>query len=481
MRYTYTATTKEGKTIKGTAEAANKEALIATLTKQGVKPIVISIDNKTGTNRARRGKVKLKDLVVFTRQLSTMISAGVPLTRGLSTLQEQTENKYFREVIGGITKDVEGGIALGDSLAKYPRVFSDVYVNMVRAGEAGGILDEILKRLASQVEQDASMRKKIKSASMYPTVIFGITILSFFGIMMFVIPKLGAIIKDMGGEDARLPIYTEIMLSGSEFMQQNAVFIFLLLGVVGYFTRRYIRTPKGKYQFHALLLKIPVIKVLLIKIAIARFARTFASLMSAGVSVLDALEVVAIETTIAASARLFVQSEQSNVPTVLIDLGSLSSDLTIYDKELIVTGTVPGGGDSFTNAIAKKLDVSPQEAHIIKTKYGLGLSKKQTDLVECLTPILDQLTKEVKRMVRYYQERSGSDDKIRQIVTMGGGANMPGLSEHLTSSLRIPVRMCDPWRKLDFAGLQHPNNTEKSMYITVAGLALINPKEIFRP
>ncbi len=291
MRYTYTATTKEGKTIKGTAEAANKEALIATLTKQGVKPIVISIDNKTGTNRARRGKVKLKDLVVFTRQLSTMISAGVPLTRGLSTLQEQTENKYFREVIGGITKDVEGGIALGDSLAKYPRVFSDVYVNMVRAGEAGGILDEILKRLASQVEQDASMRKKIKSASMYPTVIFGITILSFFGIMMFVIPKLGAIIKDMGGEDARLPIYTEIMLSGSEFMQQNAVFIFLLLGVVGYFTRRYIRTPKGKYQFHALLLKIPVIKVLLIKIAIARFARTFASLMSAGVSVLDALEV----------------------------------------------------------------------------------------------------------------------------------------------------------------------------------------------
>ncbi len=193
------------------------------------------------------------------------------------------------------------------------------------------------------------------------------------------------------------------------------------------------------------------------------------------------LEVVAIETTIAASARLFVQSEQSNVPTVLIDLGSLSSDLTIYDKELIVTGTVPGGGDSFTNAIAKKLDVSPQEAHIIKTKYGLGLSKKQADLVECLTPILDQLTKEVKRMVRYYQERSGSDDKIRQIVTMGGGANMPGLSEHLTSSLRIPVRMCDPWRKLDFAGLQHPNNTEKSMYITVAGLALINPKEIFRP
>jgi type IV pilus assembly protein PilM len=194
--------------------------------------------------------------------------------------------------------------------------------------------------------------------------------------------------------------------------------------------------------------------------------------------VLD-LEVVAIETTIGSSGRLFVQAEKSNVPTVLIDLGSLSSDLTIYDKELVVTGTVPGGGDSFTSAIAQKLKVTPQEAHIIKSKYGLGLSKKQKEITECLTPTLDQLIKEIRRMVRYYQERSTSDGKIYQIVTMGGGANMPGLSEHLTNALRIPVRMCDPWQQLDFDGLQLPNSTEKSMYVTVAGLALMNPKEIF--
>lgn len=292
MRFTYTATTKEGKTIQGSAEAINREALISLLGKQGAKPLIIKADNKTGSNKYKRGsKVKLKDLVVFTRQLSTMITAGVPLTRGLSTLQQQTDNKYFKEVVGGIMKDVEGGIALGDALAKYPKVFSEVYINMVRAGEAGGILDEILKRLATQVEQDAAMRKKIKSASMYPTVIFGITIAAFFGIMLFVIPKLGAIIKDMGGEDAKLPIYTEIMLGMSGFMLQNAIFIFAAVGVVFYVIRRYIRTPKGKYQFHGLLLRIPVIKVLLTKIAIARFARTFASLMSAGVSVLDALEV----------------------------------------------------------------------------------------------------------------------------------------------------------------------------------------------
>lgn len=192
------------------------------------------------------------------------------------------------------------------------------------------------------------------------------------------------------------------------------------------------------------------------------------------------LETIAIETTIAASSRLFVQAEQSDVPTVLIDLGSTSSDLTIYDKTLIVTGTVPGGGDSFTEAIAAKLGVSHQEAHVIKTKYGLGLSKKQTEIMECLSPILDQLGKEIRRMVRYYEERTTTEDKIRQIVTMGGGANMPGLSEHLTSVLRLPVRMCDPWQHLDFSGLQPPNSIEKSMYVTTAGLALMSPKEIFQ-
>lgn len=191
------------------------------------------------------------------------------------------------------------------------------------------------------------------------------------------------------------------------------------------------------------------------------------------------LEAVAIETTISASSRLFVQAEKSATPTVLIDLGSLSSDLTVYDKDLIVTGTVLGGGDSFTRAITQKLNVSTEEAHIIKTKYGLGLSKKQKEITEALMPTLDLLSKEIRRMVRYYQERSGTNGTIRQIVTMGGGANMPGLSEHLTNTLRIPVRMCDPWRQLDFEGLQHPHASEKSMYVTVAGLSLINPKEVF--
>lgn len=191
------------------------------------------------------------------------------------------------------------------------------------------------------------------------------------------------------------------------------------------------------------------------------------------------LEVVAIETTIGSGSRLFVQAEESSVPTVLIDFGSISSDITIYDHTLVVTGTVPGGGDSFTNMIADKLGVTKQEAHVIKTKYGLGLSKKQKEITDGLSPLLDQHIKEIRRMIRYYEERSGTERKIGQVVTMGGGANMPGLSEHMTNQLRLPVRMCNPWQELEFGHLQPPNTAEKSMYVTVAGLSLIDPDEVF--
>jgi type IV pilus assembly protein PilM len=192
------------------------------------------------------------------------------------------------------------------------------------------------------------------------------------------------------------------------------------------------------------------------------------------------LEVVSIETTISASGRLFLEAESSDTPTVLIDFGSLSADLTIYDKSLVVTGTVSGGGEDFTNVIAKTLNVTKQEAHIIKTKYGLGVSKKQKEITEGLSPILLQMIKEIKRMIRYYEERTDTERKITQVVTMGGGANMPGLSDYMTNLLRVPVRMCDPWQNLSFGHLQPPNSAEKSMYVTVAGLSLASPKELFR-
>lgn len=291
MRFSYTAQTKEGKTIQGSAEAANQEALVAILARQGARPLVIKSEGDKARKSKRGKKVKSKDLVVFTRQLSTMVSAGVPLTRSMATLQSQTENKYFRQVLADVMKEVESGQPLGDTFGKYPNVFSDVYVNMVKAGEAGGILDEILKRLAAQVEQDASMRKKIKSAMTYPTVVLAITVIAFFGIMMVVVPKLGKIIIDLGGPDAKLPIYTQVLLDGSKIVQSNIIVIGVVSFVSIYAFRRFIKTPKGKLWWHTTLLKIPVVGTLITKIAVARFARTFASLMSAGVAVLDALEV----------------------------------------------------------------------------------------------------------------------------------------------------------------------------------------------
>jgi len=192
------------------------------------------------------------------------------------------------------------------------------------------------------------------------------------------------------------------------------------------------------------------------------------------------LEVVAIETTIGAASRLLVEADRSDVPTVLIDFGSVSADITIFDKTLIVTGTVPGGGDDFTKRIAEKLQVTPQEGHVIKTKYGLRYSKKQKEIQDALKPDLDQLIKEVRKVIRYYEERYGADRKIGQIVTMGGGANMPGLSEYMTDALRLPVRMSDPWAHIGLSSkLQPPNSVERSIYVTVAGLSLMKPKEIF--
>lgn len=191
------------------------------------------------------------------------------------------------------------------------------------------------------------------------------------------------------------------------------------------------------------------------------------------------LEAIAMATTTEAAGKLFVMAKSSGMPAVLIDFGSVSTDITIFDKTLVVTGTVSGGGDNFSKMIADKLGVTREEANVIKTKYGMTYSKKQREIKEALSPFLTQLLKEVRRMIRYYEERYGSESKIGQVVTMGGGANMPGLSEYLTDSLRLPVTMSDPWQYTTHSRLQPPSVSERSMYVTVCGLALTNPKETF--
>lgn len=290
MLFTYKALRKDNTSVSGTIEAADHEAAMAALSHQGLHPLFAT--PSSGQRRFGLGKkVKSNDMVIFTRQLSTMISAGVPIAKGLATLQESATGTYFREILGKLTKDVEGGTQLGDAFAKYPAVFDDIYVNMVRAGEEGGILDDILKRLAVQVEQNASIKKRVKGAMTYPIVILSITVIAFFGIMFFLMPKIAKILSDLGGPDAKLPVYTQALLDLSEFSRKYALIIIPAVAVGIWLLRRYIKTPKGKYQFHALMLRTPIVKSIITKVAIARFSRTFASLMSAGVGVLDALAV----------------------------------------------------------------------------------------------------------------------------------------------------------------------------------------------
>ena len=364
-KFIYIATNSQNKSITGTLDVADKSAAIAAITKQGMRPISV----KAGAGGAKSfsfgdflggNKVKSDDLVMFTRQLSAMVSAGVPLLRALTSLQQHSESEALKKVLATIIKDVEGGAPLGDALAKYPNTFSDVYVNMVRAGEAAGILDEILKRLALQQEKNATIRKKVKSAMTYPMVLIFITLLAFFGLMMFVIPQIGKILLDLGGPDAKLPPLTQGMLAISGFMTSYWYIVFpaLIAGVV--FLLRYIKTPKGKAQFHHIILKTPAVKVIVKKIAVARFSRTFSALMGAGVAVLEALSVT-----------------------------SRAIGNVVYEKALLDAAEAVKNGATLSSVIEK----NPLFPAIVSQMLSVGEETGQTDIV--LVKVADFYEEEV--------------------------------------------------------------------------------------
>lgn len=192
------------------------------------------------------------------------------------------------------------------------------------------------------------------------------------------------------------------------------------------------------------------------------------------------LEPVLFETTMNACARMFSHDKQSDVASLIIDFGTLSSDISIYDRGLVTTGTVEGGGQIFTTVIQNGLGVTESEAKIIKTKYGLGASKRQTEIHAALQPTLGKIVKEVKRLIRYHAERYSSDRPIQQVIMLGGGANLPGMSDYFINELRIAVRACDPWQYINFSGMQPPHMVDRPMYATAIGLALADAREVLR-
>ncbi len=290
--FNYTALNKAKLPVKGSVQSPSREAAFTQLMKMGLKPQALVKANQAthrGLSLPFGKKVSSKEKVVFTRQLSTMVSAGVPLTKSLHTLEEQAESKVLKEALNTISKQVEGGAPLSDALAVYPKIFDPIYVNMVRAGEAAGILDKILKRLALQQEKDATIRRKLKSAMTYPGIILVITFCAFYFLMTNIVPKITTILENLGSTE--LPIYTRIMIGISNGMQKYG--ILMIIGFIGFiiFLRRWRRTPGGRRKIDGFLLKIPVVKMIIVKVAIARFARIFSSLSRSGVPVLETLRI----------------------------------------------------------------------------------------------------------------------------------------------------------------------------------------------
>lgn len=294
--FSYIAIDPQKNTVNGKTELPDRTSVIAALRKQNLRPVSVQETKAAkGFNLNitlfEKNKVKNDHLVIFTRQLSAMTGAGVPLLRSLSSLEKHAEDTVLKKILGDVIKKVEAGSPLADALARYPETFNDIYVNMVRAGEAAGILDDILKRLATQQEKSSTIRKKIKSAMAYPTVLIVITVLAFFGLMLFVIPQIGTILDDLGGPDAELPGITLFMLGVSDIV--TTYWYLIIPGFIGaiFGVMRFIKTKRGKRLFDTLVLKIPGVNTIMKKVAVARFARTFSALMGAGVAVLECLDV----------------------------------------------------------------------------------------------------------------------------------------------------------------------------------------------
>lgn len=293
MEFKYTAKDRDGKSLSGILEAADRTLAMGELRKRDL--IIIALDgqaSKAGFKmpfRDRKKKIKIDDLVIFSRQLATMVDAGIPLVGALDILGEQTDNKTFSAVVMTVRNDVETGSSLSEAMSKHKNVFSVLFINMVKAGESSGMLDDILDRLAIYLEKTSALQRKIKSALVYPAVVssmaLGITLL----LLLKVIPVFKGIFAGFG---AKLPTPTLVLLAISDAMQKYFVVSAIVISVVIFAFIRYINTEKGRLIFDATLLKLPVFGVLFTKVAISKFTRTLSTLIKAGVPILAALEIV---------------------------------------------------------------------------------------------------------------------------------------------------------------------------------------------
>ncbi len=288
--YTYVGRSRGGKLHRGELLAASKNEAIAALRKQQILVTVVKEKGKGEGRLFGRGKVKQKDIAVVTRQLSFMIDAGLPLNQALEIIGTQVENKALQKTMFEVRQAIEGGSSFSDALAEHPHVFNELYTNMVAAGEAGGILDTILERLSIYIEKAVKLKRAVKSAMIYPISVMAIAIGVVIVILWQVIPTFAKLFTGLG---KALPMPTQITIDLSNFVGNYILFIFGGIVALVIALRWYHSTPGGKLAIDSLMLRLPVIGIVLRKIAIARFCRTLGTLISSGVPILDSLDITA--------------------------------------------------------------------------------------------------------------------------------------------------------------------------------------------
>jgi type IV pilus assembly protein PilC len=286
--YAWKGKNRLGEVQEGILVSDSKEAATITLRRNGIQ--VMSVKAQQAAKGKSFGSVKQKDLAIFTRQFSVMIDAGLPLVQCLEILGSQQQDKGFAKVLDAVRQDVEQGATLQAALSKHPRAFNDLYVNMVGAGESGGILDVILQRLSQYIEKAVKLNAKVKSAMTYPIAVVSIAVIVVVVIMIKVIPVFAAMYEGLG---STLPFATRICIGMSNILIRYSYLVILFVGIIWFGTRQYYRTPTGKLQIDTLLLKSPVLGDLLLKVAVARFCRTLGTLTSSGVPILEGMEITA--------------------------------------------------------------------------------------------------------------------------------------------------------------------------------------------
>ena len=360
--YSWSGKNRQNKKQKGEMEAPSEEAVRSELIRRNITPSKIKKKPKDLFENISfmQPRVKQKDIIIFCRQFSTMIDAGLPIIQCLDILYAQHENKTFKNMLKEIKQNVESGQTFAEALKKYPKQFDDLFINMISAGEAGGILDTILRRLSAYLEKAAKLKAQIKGAMTYPAVTMAIAVIVVAIIMVFVIPVFENMFEGMGGA---LPVPTQVVVNMSRFVKSNILYIIVAIFLATFVFKRFYKSAKGQVIMDDLVLKFPIFGLLIRKAAVAKFTRTMGTMLASGVAILDALEIVAktagnktIENAVYETRSAIAEGRTMSDP--LSESGVFPSMVC----QMIAVGESTGALDTMLNKIADFYDEEVDQA-----------------------------------------------------------------------------------------------------------------------